>query len=175
MNESRPLTAGIEAPDAEVELSAEDLLALSIPGESKERAPEPLAKITTAAAVPSAPAFQKRAASKTVRRNVWPARVAASVIFAVGSMGALYFVMASNDGASRSMAQGQAPQSQLPAAAPTREAEPVLFANPFDANEVFEFPAGTSKAEARDAVAEILMERAMKRQRQFDARVSSNR
>jgi hypothetical protein len=175
MNEPTALTADIEAPDAEVELSAQDLLELSVSGENKARAQEPPEKITAAPAVPSAPAFQKRAASKAVRRNVWPARIAASVMFAVGAMGALYFVMASDDGASRSMAQGQAPQSQLPAVVPKSEVEPVLFANPFDAKEVFEFPAGTSEAEARDAVAEILMERAMKRQRQFDARVSSNR
>lgn len=179
MNEPKPLTAGIDAPDAEVELSAQDLLELSAPGEKLERAQEPVTKITTAAPVPSAPALQKRAASKTARRQVWPARVAASVTFAVGTIGALYFVMASDDGAGHSMAQGQAPQSQsqspLPASVPKSEGKPVLFANPFDANEVFEFPAGTSEAEARDAVAEILMERAMKRQRQFDARVSSNR
>jgi hypothetical protein len=40
----------------------------------------------------------------------------------------------------------------------------VKFANPFDQNEVFEFPAGTTRAEARDAVAEILMQRARERQ-----------
>jgi hypothetical protein len=37
---------------------------------------------------------------------------------------------------------------------------PVRFANPFDRTEVFEFPAGTSRAEARRKVAELLMERA---------------
>ena len=38
------------------------------------------------------------------------------------------------------------------------------FANPFDRNEVFEFPAGTSRADARDAVEELLYERAQERQ-----------
>ncbi len=37
---------------------------------------------------------------------------------------------------------------------------PVLFANPFDRREIFEFPAGTSPTEARDKVAELLLERA---------------
>lgn len=37
---------------------------------------------------------------------------------------------------------------------------PVRFANPFDATEVFEFPAGTSKSAAREAVAKLLTERA---------------
>jgi hypothetical protein len=44
------------------------------------------------------------------------------------------------------------------------ERKPVRFANPFDAKEVFEFPPGTSKAQARDAVAELLLQRALARQ-----------
>ena len=41
---------------------------------------------------------------------------------------------------------------------------PVRFTNPFDNSEVFEFPPGTSPAEARDAVAALLMKRAQERQ-----------
>jgi hypothetical protein len=48
------------------------------------------------------------------------------------------------------------PRAEPPAAA----AEPVLFKNPFDRTEVFEFPAGTTQQEARDAVATLLMDRA---------------
>ncbi len=43
------------------------------------------------------------------------------------------------------------------------ELPPVRFKNPFDKTEVFEFPAGTTRAEARDAVAEILRQRAQER------------
>lgn len=43
---------------------------------------------------------------------------------------------------------------------PAATAEPVLFKNPFDRTEVFEFPAGTTQREARDAVARLLMDRA---------------
>jgi hypothetical protein len=50
-----------------------------------------------------------------------------------------------------------------PTQAPAPAGEPVLFKNPFDRTEVFEFPPGTSQAEARDAVAEALMERAQGR------------
>lgn len=102
---------------------------------------------------------------------------AASVSLAVGLVIASYFVMRAGENAARSMTQQQALRSQLPvpAAASKGEGRPVLFANPFDAKEVFEFPAGTSEAEAREEVAEILMARAMERQRRFDARVSSNR
>jgi hypothetical protein len=39
--------------------------------------------------------------------------------------------------------------------------------NPFDRTEVFEFPPGTSSAEARSAVAVILMDRARARVRQL--------
>jgi hypothetical protein len=48
-------------------------------------------------------------------------------------------------------------------ALPSVEAPPVRYANPFDATEVFEFPAGTSPVEARDAVAEMLLQRARDR------------
>ena len=41
---------------------------------------------------------------------------------------------------------------------------PVRFANPFDRSEVFEFPAGTSRDEARARVAAVLTQRAAERQ-----------
>lgn len=44
------------------------------------------------------------------------------------------------------------------------EAGTVLFVNPFDETEVFEFPPGTSEHEARDVVAGLLLKRAMNRQ-----------
>jgi len=50
-----------------------------------------------------------------------------------------------------------AAQTALPGDSPAR------FANPFDASEVFEFPAGTTEDDARESVAEILFERARER------------
>jgi hypothetical protein len=41
---------------------------------------------------------------------------------------------------------------------------PVQFANPFDPSEIFEFPAGTSETEAKQAVADMLLQRARDRQ-----------
>ncbi len=38
--------------------------------------------------------------------------------------------------------------------------EPLRVENPFDSTEVFEFPSGTSEADAREAVAGFLLERA---------------
>jgi hypothetical protein len=40
---------------------------------------------------------------------------------------------------------------------------PVRVANPFDSSETFEFPHGTSEADAREAIAGFLMERAVSR------------
>jgi hypothetical protein len=175
MSEPKPQIAGIETPDAEVELSAQDLLELSAPV-SSERAQAPPLAIPTTTVVPGAPALQKRAAPNAAGRNMSSSQVAASVIFAVGTVGALYYAVVSYEARqSAAIAKEQPTQSQLQASAPKGEGKPVRFANPFDPKEVFEFPAGTSEAEARDAVAEMLMERAMERQRRFDARVSSNR
>jgi hypothetical protein len=44
----------------------------------------------------------------------------------------------------------------------------VRVINPFDATEVFEFPAGTSDAESREKVAQILLQRARERQSQWE-------
>ena len=49
-------------------------------------------------------------------------------------------------------------------------AEPVRVQNPFDKREVFEFPAGTSEQEARDAMADMLLKRAIDRQAAYDAK-----
>jgi hypothetical protein len=55
-------------------------------------------------------------------------------------------------------AAGNAPANYVPAAD-----APVRVRNPFDASEVFEFPPGTSKADARKSVADVLMQRALDR------------
>jgi hypothetical protein len=66
------------------------------------------------------------------------------------------------------------------APAPVAKAQPrspvVQVINPFDATEVFELPAGTAESEARNATAELLLQRARERHRQgFDLRRASNR
>ena len=59
------------------------------------------------------------------------------------------------------------PASELAPALPVTPDAPVRFKNPFDASEVFEFPAGTSLTEVRAAVAELLSQRALERQSLF--------
>jgi hypothetical protein len=58
------------------------------------------------------------------------------------------------------------PVPAQPAAPAEPPPPPVKFANPFDRSEVFEFPAGTSPAEARRKVAELLLARAQERRHQ---------
>jgi hypothetical protein len=52
------------------------------------------------------------------------------------------------------------PQPAVPAEPPK---PPVRVRNPFDAQEVFEFPPGITRAEARQRVADLLRERAIER------------
>jgi hypothetical protein len=59
----------------------------------------------------------------------------------------------------------QVPPPGMDVAEPVTATPPVKYVNPFDRSEVFEFPPGTTRAEARDAVAQILMERARDRWR----------
>jgi hypothetical protein len=54
-------------------------------------------------------------------------------------------------------------------ALPATSAQPaVRLVNPFDASEVFEFPAGTSLAESQEKVAQILLQRARDRRGQWE-------
>ena len=56
-----------------------------------------------------------------------------------------------------------APLEQTAEVAPSPPAEPVVLVNPFDKTEKFTFPPGTSKAEAREQMADLLMQRALER------------
>jgi hypothetical protein len=53
--------------------------------------------------------------------------------------------------------------SQVAPVAPVAPSPPVRVKNPFDPQEVFEFPAGTTRAEARRQVSELLLQRAVDR------------
>lgn len=63
------------------------------------------------------------------------------------------------------------PPAVIPDAAPAPEVqvaeapapEPVVLTNPFDKTEKFTFPPGTSKADARDQMAQLLLQRAIDR------------
>ncbi|WP_129647867.1 hypothetical protein [Peristeroidobacter agariperforans] len=148
MSESAGVIPRIDETDTEIELSAQDLLALS----HLEHVDKP----ATSSAPPSKPA--------QVASPRKPA-LTLSLIAAVGLAGATY-VATSSDGANSPVANTaqRIAQSEWPAPQQLAESEPVRFANPFDADEVFEFPPGTTETQARDAVAELLLKRAMSRQ-----------
>ena len=57
------------------------------------------------------------------------------------------------------------PRAVLIAQSPSQA---VHLVNPFDATEVFEFPAGTSAAESREQVAQTLLQRARERQSRWE-------
>ena len=83
-------------------------------------------------------------------------------VAAIGAGYALYSVGPFGAGhASMPRADQSAPALLALQTAPA--GEPLRVANPFDASEVFEFPAGTSEADAREAVAGFLIERATRR------------
>lgn len=95
--------------------------------------------------------------------------------FAVASFGALalsaYFLARSGPNTELSHTAAQPGEAQLTALV---DDSVVRFPNPFDPSEVFEFPEGTTEADARAAVAEILMDRARERQASTAVPLRSN-
>jgi hypothetical protein len=150
MNKSTDVNASIEETDAEIELSAQDLFALSDPRRTDEHGANPTLE-------PSRPPT-----SAPLPRLRRPLLLSA----AIGVAGTLY-VLTQSAGVSPSAADSseQTAPSQSPVPQQLAEGEVVRFANPFDADEVFEFPPGTSQSQARDAVADVLLKRAVSRQK----------
>jgi hypothetical protein len=173
----------------ELELSPSDLLALSRPLEVRHAAVPPVDIRPTAAEPTFAqpPSAQQPSAEATwaepasadessfagdaPRMNRWPlARI-------TGVLGIAAAVIALGSAAHRPAARAPSPPavalktpSSAPPAAPAAAESagpPVRFKNPFDPSEVFEFPPGTSKAEARQWVANVLLERARDRHPQL--------
>jgi hypothetical protein len=169
---------GTDEAAEEFELSAQDLLALSRPGAIQGPTPD-AAQSDAAAPVEGPASSQAQTASKDVETPSRDGRAAArriglsvSVVVAVVVTGVVLYLYWRPEGAVRSV-MGTAPQAAAPPtlSSPTLATEqgPVRFANPFDRTEVFEFPAGTSETEAREAAVEVLMERARDRQSQRNA------
>lgn len=93
--------------------------------------------------------------------------VALSLAFAGIAAGYALYSYLAPVGAGRvsisSVSHDTAPQPEALVVQTEPLAAPVRVANPFDATETFEFPAGTSEADARDAIAGFLIERAARR------------
>jgi hypothetical protein len=150
----------------ELVLSAHDMLALSRPAGAEKAAARVVE--TRPSSEDPASAAEKSSAGDTVRIDRWPlARVTGvlGIAVAVIALGSAAH-RASNRNASAPAIAIKTPSAAAPAAPQSAGpvGPPVRFKNPFDASEVFEFPPGTSKAEARRAVAELLVQRARDRQ-----------
>jgi hypothetical protein len=76
---------------------------------------------------------------------------------------ALYSEIGSSDAPRATTTSSAVAQQQLSSVQSAPVDEPLRVANPFDASEVFEFPAGTSEADANEAIAGFLIERAARR------------
>ncbi len=96
------------------------------------------------------------------RRSAWTTVGAAAALSAVSS-GVTYLATTWAHGNKSEQRLSQVLLAPVHAPPPALPEDPVRFVNPFDSAEVFLFPAGTSQGEARDAVAEFLLELARER------------
>jgi hypothetical protein len=166
----------------EMELTPEQMLALTQAAAASLSPPAPPAPSVMAPPVIVRPVIVPSAITSLVvasevkhHARVKP-RVGMRVAIALGIAGAavvlsgVAYIVGKRSAPVQVVTMTLPPPPPPPAAQPVvpemavAQLEPVRFKNPFDATEVFEFPAGTSRDEARDAVAELLLERAHERQ-----------
>jgi hypothetical protein len=151
----------------ELELSPEQMLALSRPAKEDQAA---ASQVSTPISTPAESASPNENVNvrNGARPGRWPlARVASALGIAVAviALGSASHHAADRD-SSPPAVRIKAPTSVAPVAPEPADSQssPVRFKNPFDASEIFEFPTGTSTAEARQSVAELLLQRARDRQ-----------
>ena len=155
------LYSGLDTmPTVEAEMDASDLRRLNDEFLGKPTEPAASGRPATASRVAS----NARPASR-VRMLRAPLLILCSV--AVGGVIAAGALRESDKRA----ALPPPPPAAVPVSAPPPEVqvaelpppEPVVLVNPFDATEKFTFPPGTSKADARDQMATLLLQRAAER------------
>ena len=149
----------------ELELTAEEMQNLSRAAKQARDSTAEYEIIGSAAAAP--------AAKKTSFR-LWPVALAIAVVGVatavvwrpgVSHRGVLRAAPApAPDSTPQAASKPAVPVVAEEAPAPQEPpAPPVRVKNPFDPKEIFEFPAGTTKAEARKIVSELLLQRAVNR------------
>ena len=161
------LTPSSPASDDTVEfqLSDDEMLRLSRAADAAERQeadPVPLAEtLTPRTMLWGDVRHQKR---KTIAG--WTGAVAAYAAFMVF---AWWGLPAIPDQQTSAMTVAKAPKEVIHQSVVPANPAPAMVQvrNPFDASEVFEFPAGTSPAESREKVAEMLLKRATERRAQW--------
>jgi hypothetical protein len=97
-------------------------------------------------------------------RDAWPAVILRISVVSVLSGGIAYLATTPAQPVYVGANAVIRPVTAETATALSADKAPVRFTNPFDATEVFEFPSGTSETEARQAVADLLVQRAHDRQ-----------
>jgi hypothetical protein len=178
MQPNGPTTAqGDAAPAPEFELEPEALVALLRPNETapcdstqSTGVEESCGTASAVAAEKSAVRAVTRSAVAWERRRWYAARIALPLgaLMTVAMAGMVVHGSLSPTSPLRTRVPPITRSAVVVAPAPPATVPtpvPVRFANPFDRHEVFEFPPGTSRAEARSAVAVILMDRARARVR----------
>jgi hypothetical protein len=159
-----------------VELNAEDLVDLSQPpaGDRSLRLTDEYssAQLVDAVSFPTAVVTAQRGPSSSIKRwsgvavGIFGVAIVASIALGAHYAGAHF----KSSNAERVTGLATQDWTPIPQRADVVEVEvaaeeppPVRFTNPFDKTEVFELPPGTSKQEAREIVAQLLLERARER------------
>jgi len=135
-------------------------------GQSPQPAPKAAPKLTT-------PAAKKPAA----RKDRTPVAVGAVLaVVAVAAVAGMYRYTSPVRGAPPPPPPPVVAQEEVEIPAePAPEPAVVRVKNPFDESEVFEFPPGTPPNVAKDKVADILMARAMERQKYLAKRTRTSK
>jgi hypothetical protein len=164
------MNANTDSDNGEVELSADDLRALSVVCASTPSGP---ATSTANPVVNShTPSAESASPSQTNSRLV----LSLALVLGVSAVIAFHtnrIPDRSRDRTTAAAAHRPTFEDEWADAQPPEE--PVRFANPFDASEVFEFSPGTTESEAREAVAGFLIERATNRQARLDGKAERRR
>jgi len=149
----------------EVELSTQELVDLSLRSDAERT--EPMSG--PAASAPSKKQPRVTTTSGVKRRSNAAGYVAAVAGVAVIAAVAIYLIPRESTTTvlshlPRWRALPDKDPEPIEEPMPVQDLKPVRIRNAFDRTEVFEFPPGTTQQQARDAVAEILLNRAMERQ-----------
>lgn len=167
MKDSEKLGAGQDSN--EVELSAQDLLAMSPQGVEAPAGSAPMAGVdATDEAESDTPRDSQRAPRA---RRISAAAIMLTVGVAVAAAAVAVIVPKERESEPAPVALAPPSPPAVEESAPAEVEGPLVrFKNPFDETEVFEFPPGTSREEARAAVADLLIMRAQERQALLETR-----
>lgn len=175
VNSHSTISAGIGDDTIEIELTQDEWRQLSQAAEAAAQGVEPARVAAVVASDPIAPApatlqplFTVDPASRLSRWRVTPIAKMSGYIIAYAAF-AWWSVsqLAGQPQVPVTTAAKPAVVIPQPAVIASSVQPAVKIINPFDATEVFEFPAGTSDAESREKVAQLLLQRARERQSQW--------